>query len=445
MMIDPEKEKRSLTALVEASLRQARLLGASEAEASAFSRQALSARVRLGEPEEVRFHEDKGLSVTVYFGKRRGSASTSDFSPQALQRTVEMASSLARHTAADDAQGLADPALLARDIPDLDLWHPWELGTEEALALAKKMEAAAMEADPRIRNSEGAEVASEADVAIYGNSHGFVGGYPSTSHDWGVAVVAEDVSGMQQDAWYDVKRDWMDLEAAEEVGIKAGKRAAQKLGARKLKTRSCPVIFEAPAAISLIKHFVGAASGGALYRKMSFLLDALGTQVFSPWVSIEENPHIPKALASSPFDAEGVATAPRMVVEEGILRGYFLSSYSARKLGMQTTGNAGGAHNLRFLGPKRPLQEMLMEMKEGLFVTDLMGQGVNLTTGDYSRGASGFWVQGGEIAYPVEEITVAGNLRQMLTSLVAMADDLVVRGAVQTGSLWLREATVAGQ
>ena len=415
----------------------------SEVEISAAVGQSIT--VRRGEVETVEYNRDKGLGITVYFGKRRGNASTSDLSADAIERTVEAACAIARHTAEDDATGLPDPGRLYEGVPpDLDLFHPWGLDVDEAIEIAKRAEAAALAVDKRITNSEGATVSSYDADFVLANSLGFLDGFPNSKSSIGVGVVAEDKAGMQRDYWYTTHRDPAKLEPAELVGRIAGERSIRRLGGRKLATIEAPVIFDANIAGSLIAHFVGAASGSALYRQSSFLVDRLGTQVFSPQVRIVEDPHRAGELASSYYDAEGVATAKRTVVDAGVLNGWFLSSYSGRKLGLETTGNAGGNHNL-FLEPgELDLEGLVRKMDRGLWVTELMGQGVNPVTGDYSRGAAGFWVEGGEIRFPVEEVTIAGNLSDMYRGIVAVGRDVLVRGSKHAGSILIERMTIAG-
>ncbi len=426
-------------------LARAAKAGASGCEAEVNQGFGQSVTVRLGQVETIEYNRDKGLGVTVYFGHKKGHASTSDFSPQAIRDTVDKAVTIARYTAEDEFAGLPDPELLARDIPDLDLYHPWDLSAEEAVELARACEAAALAVDPRINNSEGATVSTQESVFVYGNSLGFLGGYPTSRHGLSCAVIAESESGMQRDYWYTTARDRRDLEDVEAVGRMAGQRTLRRLDARKPRTCQVPVIFEAPVATGLIASFVAAVSGGNLYRKTSFLLDSLGKPVFSPRVQIVERPHLKKGLASAPFDQEGVATHDRDVVRDGVLQGYFLSSYSARKLGMRSTGNAGGNHNLIVAHTGVDFEGLLKQMGTGLVVTELLGQGTNPVTGDYSRGAAGFWVEGGEIRYPVEEITVAGNLKDMFQGILAIGNDVLVRGSRQCGSILIDRMTVAGQ
>ncbi|MEO1767201.1 metalloprotease PmbA [Thiobacter sp. AK1] len=426
-------------------LAQAAKAGATGCEAEVTQGFGQSVTVRLGEVETIEYNRDKGLGVTVYFGHKRGHASTSDFSPQAIRDTVDKAVTIARYTAEDPYAGLPELELLAREVPDLDLYHPWDLSADDAVKLARACEAAALAVDPRINNSEGATVSTQESVFVFGNSLGFLGGYPSSRHGISCAVIAESASGMQRDYWYTSARDRADLEPAEAVGRRAGERTLRRLDARKPKTCQVPVIFEAPVATGLIASFVSAVSGGNLYRGTSFLRDSLGQQVFSPLVRIAERPHLPKGLASAPFDHEGVATHDREVVKEGVLQGYFLSSYSARKLGLRSTGNAGGNHNLIVADTGVDFAGLLKQMGTGLLVTELLGQGVNPVTGDYSRGAAGFWVENGEIRYPVEEITVAGNLKDMFKGILAIGNDRLVRGSRQCGSILIERMTVAGE
>lgn len=426
-------------------LRQAKAAGASTAEVEISLGFGQNVTVRLDEVETIEYNRDKGMSVSVYFGHKRGHASTSDLSPRALQDTVLAACSIARHTAQDMFCGLADPAMLAGDIRDLDLYHPWDISVDQAIELARACETAAMTCDPRLNNSEGASVSAHEGLFAYANSHGFCGGYPTSRHGISCSVIAEQSEAMQRDYWYSAARAAADLETAEAVGNMAGKRTVRRLGARQLNTRQTPVLFEPGLASGLISHFISAISGGNLYRKSSFLLDCLGKQVFSPVVQISERPHLPRGLASSPFDHEGVATGDRELVSDGVLQGYVLSSYSARKLGMQTTGNAGGNHNLMIRSGEHDFAGLVKVMGTGLVVTELLGHGNNLVTGDYSRGAAGFWVENGEIQYPVEEITIAGNLKEMFRGIVAIGNDVLVQGSKQCGSVLVDHMTVAGE
>jgi PmbA protein len=430
--------------VVQKTLAEAKQQGASSAEVAVSLSQGLSVTVRLGEVETVEHTRDKALGLTVYFGKRTGSASTTDFSPAAVQDTVRAACTIARHTAEDAAAGLADPDRLAKKIPALDLYHPWHPGMDAMIDSARRCEDVARALDKRIVNSEGASISTHEGIEVYGNSHGFIGSIPSTRQSLSASVVAEDDAGMQRDYWWTTARRGGDLEAPETVGREAALRTVRRLGARKLSTRRCPVLYEAPIASSLLSHFVSAVRGGALYRQASFLLDHLGKPVFSPFVHIHELPHLPGALGSAPFDNEGVATAARDLVRDGVLQGYVLDSYSARKLKMQTTGNAGGVHNLTLEPGPHDLPGLLRQMGTGLLVTELIGFGVNSVTGDYSRGAAGYWVEGGELRYPVEEITIAGNLKDMFRSLAAVGNDVDLRGSVRTGSILIESMTVAG-
>jgi PmbA protein len=421
---------------------------ASSAEVSVGFGQTVT--VRHGEVETIEYNRDKGLSVTVYIGQQRGNASTSDFSPQAVRDTVDAALSIARYTAKDDCSGLPDADMLARDCPDMDLYHPWDLSVDEAIDLAKQCEQAALDADKRISNSEGATVNLHEAQFITANSLGFIGGFPTSRHSLSCAVIAEEGESMERDYWYAVARDAGNLMDAQQVGHIAAKRTVRRLNARQLETMQVPVLFEAPIASGLLGSFVNAVSGGSLYRKSSFLLDQMDQQVFASHINISDVPDIRKGLASSPFDEEGVQTQHRVIVENGVLRGYFLGSYSARKLGLRTTGNAGGNHNL-ILKPsggrsaEQDFTGLLNTMSRGLLVTELLGQGINAVTGDYSRGAAGFWVEHGEIQYPVQEITIAGNLKDMFRNIVAAGSDVLVQGSRQCGSILVDGMTIAGR
>ena len=426
-------------------LDRAKAQGASAAETEASEGFGQTVTVRRGEVETIEHNRDKGIGVTVYIGKQRGHASTTDFTPQAIRDTVDAALSIARFTASDDCAGLADEDMLARKIEDLDLWYPWGLPVERAIELAKACEEAGFAVDPRLGNSEGASVSTQESRFVYGNSLGFMAGFPGSRHGMWCGLIAGKNDEMQRDDWYETTRDPAELPTAESVGRRAGERAVKRLGARKIATRQAPVLFEAPAAESLLGHFVSAVSGGSLYRKSSFLLDSLGQQIFAPLVRISELPQLPKGLASTSFDAEGVATHPREVVKDGVLQGYFLGSYSARKLKLKTTGNAGGNHNLILHDTGADFAAMLKALDTGLLVSEMMGQGINAVTGDYSRGASGFWVERGEITYPVEEITIAGNLKDMFRSIAAVGNDVIRRGSRQTGSILIERMTIAGE
>ena len=435
-----------LSNIVSDALAQARKLGATQAEADVSLQKGLTTTVRLGEVETVEYQRDRGMGVTVYFGKRKGSASTADLSPRAVAETVEKACDIARYTAEDDCSGLADPEELARNIPNLDLDHPWDISPEQAVECARISEAAGRAVDSRITNSEGATVGSHRGVRVYGNSLGFLGGFPSTSHSISCVLLAQADDDMQRDYWYSSARDAHDLESAEDIGRKAGVRAIARLKARKLATQKAPVLFAPEVARGLIGHFLGAIRGSSQYRKSSFLLGAAGQQVFPSFLELRERPHILKGLGSSPFDSEGVSTRDRDLVRDGVLQGYVLGSYSARKLGLKTTGNAGGTHNLLVESKNGglPTEELLKQLGTGLLVTELMGQGVNGVTGDYSRGASGFWVEKGVMTYPVHEITIAGNLKDMYKNIAAIGSDVDLRGSVRVGSILVSEMTIAG-
>ena len=433
-------------------LRFAKDKGASDAAVEISEGQGLSVTVRKGQIETIEQNKDKGIGVTVYLGRdraiRRGNASTSDFSTQSLKDTVEAAYNIARFTAEDDCAGLPEAEFLEMQPRDLQLFHPWTLTAEQAVVLAQRAEAAAFAVDKRITNSEGANTYAQQSHFVMANTRGFMGGYPYSRHSLSVSPIAGKGNNMQRDDWYSSDRDPTKLAQPEAIGRYAAERALSRLSARKLDTRKCPVLFEAPLAAGLLGSFVQAVSGGALYRKSTFLTDALGTAVFAPDIQIIEDPHVLGAVGSSPFDEEGVRTHRRDVVSKGVVQGYFLSTYSARKLGMQTTGNAGGSHNLQLLSsttrPGDDFNAMLKKLGTGLLVTELMGHGVNYVTGDYSRGASGYWVERGVIQYPVEEITIAGNLKDMFKDIVAIGDDVLVRGTKKTGSILISAMTIAG-
>lgn len=439
-----EAVRERLSDVVEATLAEAKRQGASAAEVGLNIAQGLSVTVRLGEVETVEYTRDKGMGVTVYFGQRSGSASTTDLAPVAVRETVRAACSIARYTAEDDCAGLADPARLAKVIPNLDLYHPWNPSMDEAIDLARACESTARRIDRRIANSEGATAASYEGLDLYGNSHGFLGVTAATRHSLSCSVIAQDTAGMQRDYWYSVARAAPGLETPATVGERAARRALQRLDARKLSTRQCPVVYEAPVAASLLSHFVGAVRGSSLYRRASFLLDHIGRKVFADHVRIHEQPHLKKALGSAAYDGEGVATQGRDVVRDGVLLGYVLDSYSARKLKMDTTGNAGGVHNLTIDSGDKDLAGLLRTMGRGLLITELIGFGVNNVTGDYSRGAAGFWVENGEIQHAVEEITVAGKLPEIFRGFVDVGNDVDVRSNVRTGSVLIDNLTVAG-
>ena len=437
-----------LKQLAQDVLRFARDKGATDAAVEISEGAGLSVGVRRGKIETIEQNKDKGIGVTVFIGQQRGNASTSDFSADALKATVDAAYNIARFTAADDCAGLPDADMLEKNPQELKLFHPWKINTEEAIHLAKRAEAAAFEVDPRIKNSEGAGVYANQSQFVAANSIGFMGGYAFSRHTISVAPIAGSGKNMQRDYWYSSSRNPKKLAQPEAIGHYAAERALSRMHARKLDTRKCPVLFEAPLAVGLVGALVQAVSGGALYRKSTFMLDSLGKSIFPAHIQLIEDPHILGAAGSSPFDGEGVKTQKRAVVKDGVLQGYFLSTYSARKLGMQTTGNSGGSHNLQFTSDLTKARDnfaaMLKKMGTGLLVTELMGQGVNYMTGDYSRGASGFWVENGVIQYPVEEITIAGNLADMFQQIVAVGADTMTRGTKQTGSILIESMTVAG-
>jgi PmbA protein len=436
-----------LESVVARALETARASGASQAEADASLQKGLNVTVRLGEVETVEYQRDRGLAITVYFGKRKGSASTADLSDGSVRDMVAKACSIARYTAEDDCAGLADPECLARDFPDLQLDFPWDIQPDAAVALAHGCEAAGREVDPRLTNSEGASVGTHRGVRVYGNSHGFMAGHASSSHSVSCVLLAQEGEDMQRDYWYSSARDPADLDDPLAIGRTAGRRAVARLGARRLPTGKAAVLLAPEVARGFIGHFIGAISGGSQYRKTTFLLGAAGQQVFPSWVQMHERPHLRKGIASTAWDSEGVRTRDRELVRDGLLDGYLLGSYSARKLGLATTGNAGGLHNL-LVDPSAGAPDaaaLLRRMGRGLLVTELMGQGVNGVTGDYSRGATGFWVEGGEIAFPVHEVTIAGNLKDLYRNVVAIGGDIDLRGGIRMGSLLLEELTIAGE
>ena len=445
LLAAPDDELRALVDPVQQALDVAARLGATSAEAGVSIDAGLSVTVRNGDVETLEHHRDRALVVTVYHGQRKGSASSADTSPQAVQAAVEKACSIARFTAEDDCAGLADAERMATANPDLDLLHPWSLSVDAMIELAEHCERSAVAVDERIDNSEGGTVSSHERRRVYGNSHGLIAGYPSSYHSLSCSVIARDGEGMQRDHWYTTARDPAQLDSAEHVGRVAGERTVARLGSSKLTTRSAPVLFPPTLARGLIGHFLGAVHGGAQYRKSSFLLDAVGETVFPSYVTLSERPHLPKAMGSTGVDSEGVATADRDLVQGGVLTGYVLNSYSARKLGLTTTGNGGGVHNLVVSGQNGVDEASLIAgLDEGFLVTELIGQGVNPTTGDYSRGAAGFWIENGRIARPVHEVTIAGNLKDMYRTMLAVGDDADLQGNVRCGSILLDSLTIAG-
>ncbi len=443
--IEPDFPQQSqLEEMVHDVIAQAQKLGADGVEAGVSIDAGLSVTVRLGETETLEYNRDRGLGLTVYFDHRKGSASTADFEPAGISATVQAACDIARYTNADPCAGLADAEHMARVIPDLDLYHPWQLDVDQAIELARDCEDAARTVDERIVNSEGGTLSSYTGMRVSANSHGFLGGYRTSRHSLSCSVVGRQGEEMQRDHWYVGTRDYRDLATPEEVGRMAGDRTVRRLGTRRLSTRQVPVIFAADVARGLFGNFISAIKGSSLYRRSSFLVDHLGKQVFPEYLHIHEQPLLKKALGSAPYDSEGVATRARDLVLDGVLQGYVLDSYSARRLGMQTTANAGGVRNLTIDPGEKDLPGLLQAMGSGLLVTELIGFGVNILTGDYSRGAAGFWVENGEIQYPVDEITVAGNLRDMFMGIVEVGNDVDLRGNVRCGSVLIEQMTVAG-
>lgn len=440
---DPDEEK--LKEIVSDLLAMAGKNGVDQAEAAASHSLGLAATARLGDVESLEYTNDRGVGITVYLGSCKGSASTSDFSPAALREAVEKACSFAKHTAADKCAGLADAALMAGDsLPELDLYHPWDLTPERAIELAIQCEDTARSVDERITNSEGASVSTGSGARAYGNSHGFLRSLRKTSHSLSCTVIGKQDENMQRDYWYTTARHPDDLEDVELVGTLAAQRTLQRLGARKIATSNAPVVFAPELARGFIGHAVGAIAGGAQYRHSSFLLDAVGEQIFPEFFQLHERPHLQRAMASAAYDSEGVATADRDIVVDGELRDYILSSYSARRLGLKTTANAGGAQNLVVPGNRENQQKILEEMGNGLLVQELIGQGVNGVTGDYSRGAAGMWVENGVPVYPVHEVTIAGNLRDLYKRITAIGNDQDLRGGIRCGSLLVESMKIAG-
>jgi PmbA protein len=444
MSMELREELPRLRDIVADLLGEAQRQGASAAEAGLSVDRGLSVTARLGEVETVEHHRGQGLGVTVYFGQRKGSASSTDFAPEAVRDTVRAACRIARYAAEDEFAGLPERECLATEFPDLDLYYPWPISADEAVDAVIACETAALRFHPDIVNSEGATLNTHQGIRVLGNSLGFLHGYPASSHSLNCSVVGQRGESMQRDDWFTVARAADDLESPEAVGRKAAERTLRRLEARALSTRQCPVLFAPEVARGLLGHFIGAIRGGNLYRKSSFLLDSLGKAIFPPFVRITEQPHLPRALGSAPYDSEGVATRPHHLVRDGVVESYVLSSYSARKLGLKTTGNAGGVHNLVIEPGLLDQDGLLREMGSGLLVIELMGEGVNPVSGDYSRGAAGFWVENGKIQYPVEEITIAGNLRDMYRTIRAVGNDVDLRGNTRTGSILLDCMTVAG-
>lgn len=441
----PKHQEQALREVAARILQEAKTQGATAAEVGVNQDTGLSTTVRLGDVETMEFHSDRGLGITVYFGQRKGSASTSDVSQQSIRDTVTAACAIAKYTSEDNCAGLAEPSLMATDFPNLDLFHPWDLQPELAIELAKTCEQAARDTDKKITNSEGATVNTHQGCRVYANSHGFMGSYLSSRHSISCVTLAEHAGDMQRDYWYSVARAQHDLEDVITIGTKAAQRTVARLNGRQIKTGQYPIIFAADMAGGLLRHFLSAISGGNLYRQSSFLLDSLNTAVFSPHIRIFEEPLIAKGLGSSAFDDDGVATRAKDIITDGVLQSYLLSAYSARKLKLQTTGNAGGVHNLFINHSDQNREQLMQTMGNGLLVTELMGQGVNMVTGDYSRGAAGFWVENGQIQYPVSEITVAGNLKDILKDIILVGNDVDRRSNIQTGSMLIKKMMVAGQ
>ncbi|MEG3130743.1 metalloprotease PmbA [Pantoea cypripedii] len=415
------------------------------AEVAVTKTTGIGVSTRYGEVENVEFNSDGALGITVYHQNRKGSASSTDLSPDAIKRTVQAAIDIARYTSADPYAGPADRDLLAFDAPDLDLYHPWEIDADRAIELAAQAEQAALQADKRITNTEGGSFNSHVGIKVFGNSHGMLQSYCSSRHSLSSCVIAEQNGEMERDYAYTIGRDIHDLQSAEWVGAECARRVLSRLAPRKLSTMKAPVIFAPEVATGLFGHLVGAISGSSVYRKSTFLLDALGTQILPEWLTIEEKPHLLKGLASTPFDSEGVRTEARDIIKNGVLQNWLMTSYSARKLGLQSTGHAGGIHNWRIAGQGHSFDDLIRQMGRGLVVTELMGQGVSAITGDYSRGAAGYWVENGEIQYPVSEITIAGNLKDMWRNMVTIGNDIETRSNIQCGSVLLPEMKIAGQ
>ncbi|SDJ47577.1 microcin-processing peptidase 1. Unknown type peptidase. MEROPS family U62 [Pseudomonas delhiensis] len=429
---------------VERIVAEAKRQGASGCEVAVSLEQGLSTSVRQREVETVEFNRDQGFGITLYVGQRKGSASTSATGDEAIRETVAAALAIARHTSEDDCSGLADPALMARDLPDLDLYHAWSLTPDQAVERALACEAAAFDADPRVTKADGTTLNIHHGCRVYGNSHGFIGGYASTRHSLSCVMIAEGEGQMQRDYWYDVKRRGELLDSPQSIGRRAAQRAASRLGARPVPTAEVPVLFAPEVAVGLFGHFLGAISGGSLYRKSSFLEGCLGQRLFPEWLTLDERPLLPGALGSAAFDNDGLATYAKPFVENGTLVSYVLGTYSGRKLGMPSTANAGGVHNLFVSHGDEDQKALLRRMGRGLLVTELMGQGVNLVTGDYSRGAGGYWVENGEIQFPVQEVTIAANLKDLFASILAIGNDVENRGNLHTGSVLVERMMVAG-
>jgi len=440
-----QEEIKQLEAIIQESLAEAKKQGATSASSGLSVDTGLSVNVRLGEVDTIEHHRSQGLGVTVYFGQKKGSASSTDLSLNSIKETVTAACSIARYTNDDKYAGLPDAKRLATEFKDLELYHPWQLDADDAVDIAIRCEDSARQYDAEISNSEGAAVDSFESLHVMGNSLGFLHGYASTRHSISCSVLGERDGSMERDYWYSVARNQKDIEDAAQIGTKAAERTIKRLGAQQLSTRKAPVLYSAEIAGSLIGSLLSAISGSSLYRKSSFLLDSLDTQLFPEFMNIYEQPHLLGALGSAMYDSEGIATQAHDIIKDGTLKTYLLSSYAARKLGMESTGHAGGVHNLCVQSGEQDFTQLLQTMNTGLLVTELMGQGVNPVTGDYSRGASGFWVENGIIQYPVEEITIAGNLKDMFQHIVAVGNDIDIRGNVRIGSVLIEEMAIAGE
>ena len=433
----------ALEQAAEIALKQATLQGASAAEVGVSHSTGLSVTVRQGDVETLEHNNDKGLGVTVYFGHTKASASTTDLRPDAIADAVKAACRIAQHTQEDECAGLADANLMATEFPDLSLYHPWDISAEKIIEIAMECEQAGFDVDSKITNSEGATVSSHQGGRVYANTHGFVGSSNSTRHSLSCTLIADDEQGMQRDYWYDIKRDAGDLDSALAIGQRAATNTLRRLNAKTVPTGDYPVIFSAEVAPSLFGQLIGAIRGGALYRKSTFLLDHLGKQIFPDFIHIHEQPYLLKSLGSAAYDGEGVTTQARNIIQDGVLQGYVLDSYSARKLNMQTTANSGGVHNLTIDSGDLDFAGLLKEMGTGIVVTETMGMGVNIVTGDYSQGAAGFWVENGEIQYPIDEFTIASNLKEMFMGIQAVANDVEKRGNTRTGSVWIDKMKIA--
>lgn len=443
-MLDTKKQDENLRQLAEDLLNKAKEKGATAAELSLQKGEGMSTEVRMGDVETLEYNRDQSLSISVYFGQRKGSATTADLSDKALEDSINAACRIAKYTSEDEFSGLADSQLMAKNIPDLDLYHPWAIEAEEAKQLALECEAAALTADPRINNSDGTSLNSYSGLTIYANSHGFINGKATSQHYLGCAVIAKDGEAMERSSWYDISRVSQQLDSPESIGKTAAKLTLERLGARKLATQDAPVLYDPRMARSLIRHFTQAISGPSQYRKASFLLDSLDQKIFPEFIHLHEQPFIPQALGSAAYDNEGVTTREQDFIKDGIVSNYLLGSYSARKLGMQTTANAGGAHNLLLESTGKSFDDLLSEMNTGFLVTELMGSSVNMVTGDYSRGAAGFWIENGEIQYAVKEATIAGNLKDMYKQIVAVGNDTDTKSSTRTGSILIENMTIAG-